>query len=570
MSEQFAVETLALVVASAAGVWLCVRLRLPVVLGYLLAGLVIGPHGLHIVGDSPGVRFLAELGVVFLLFTIGLDFSISTLWGARRAVFGAGALQVGLTTLVVASASLLAGMDFGAALLLGGAVSMSSTALVVKQLADQGELFTHHGRLVVGILLFQDLAALPFLVLVGLRADPVSVAGWEIAGRFLLVALAVVLVAFFGRAILHRLLGNVARMRSNELMLLTALLLALGTGFAARALGFSAPIGAFLVGMVLGETDFRHQIEDDVRPFRELLLGLFFVTVGMTVDTRLFPGAWPSVLASAALFTVGKALLVTIVGLLLRWSRTVNVRTAAILAHGGEFGLLLLTQAAHGGLLEQRVAQPLLGGLLLSMGLAPLLIGRNEMLGRRITRGRATSAELDQASWIQAESEQLENHVLLLGCGRVGRQVAAVLEAAGVPYVAFEADPTRFDEAKRRGHRVILADAGRLRLLDAAGVARAKLLVVTFSYPRLVDRIVRHARERNPGVPVVVSAKEESELPLLARAGVTAVFPENLAAGLALGNQALLLLGRSHEEAARVVSELRALLHPELAGHIGV
>jgi len=167
-------------------------------------------------------------------------------------------------------------------------------------------------------------------------------------------------------------------------------------------------------------------------------------------------------------------------------------------------------------------------------------------------------------------SQQLDGHVLLLGCGRVGRQVAAVLEAAQVPYVAFEADPVRFEQAKRQGYRVILADASRLRLLDAAGIARCRLIVATFSYPRLIERIVHHARQRNPAVAVIVSAAEESELPHLARAGVTAVFPESLAAGLALGNQALLLLGRSHEEAARVVTELRALLNPELAGHIGV
>lgn len=568
MPEHLAVETLVLVAASAVGVWACARFRLPVVLGYLLAGLTVGPHGAHLVGDTAGVRFLAELGVVFLMFSIGLDFSLSTLWGARRAVFGAGALQVGLTTAAVTVVGVIAGLELAPALVVGGAVSMSSTALALKQLGDQGELFTHYGRWVVGILLFQDLATLPFLVLAGAAATPVT--GRETMSAFALVALVILLIALFGRAVLHRLLGNVARTRSNELMLLTALLLALGTGFAARALGFSAPIGAFLVGMVLGETDFRHQIEDDVRPFRELLLGLFFVTVGMTVDLASFLTAWTQVLGCAILFTLGKALLVGAVGLLMRWPRSVTVRSAVILAHGGEFGLLLLSQSLQGGLLPGEVVQPLLGGLLVSMATAPLLIGRNEIIARRIARVRPSTAEAEQVAWVESEHEELTGHALLLGCGRVGRQVAAVLEAAGVPYVAFESDPARFQEAKRQGHRVILADAGRLRLLDAAGVGRCRLIVFTFSYPRLVERIVHHARERNPGVAVVVSAKEETELPHLARAGVTAVFPENLAVGLALGNQALLLLGRSHEEAARVVSELRALLNPELAGHIGV
>jgi len=570
MLEQLAGETLVLVAASALGVWLCARLRLPVVLGYLVAGLVVGPHGTHAVGDTAGVRFLAELGVVFLMFGIGLDFSLGTLWAARRAVFVAGGAQVGLTTLAVAIVAMLAGAEVDDAVLIGGAVSMSSTALAAKQLADQGELFTQHGRLAVGILLFQDLATLPFLVLVGSRRQPVPLHGWEIVWSFLMVAAVVVLVAAVGRSVLHRLLGNVARMRSNELMLLTALLLAIGMGFALRALGFSAPIGAFLVGMVLGETDFRHQIEDDVRPFRDVLLGLFFVTVGMTLDLALLVSAWPSVLACAMLFIVGKGVLVALVGLSLRWPRGVSLRTAIILAHGGEFGLLLLSQALQGEVLPVGVAQPLLGGLFLSMAVAPLLIGRNEALARRLAGLRPSTAEAEQVSWLESESQQLDGHVLLLGCGRVGRQVAAVLEAAQVPYVAFEADPVRFEQAKRQGYRVILADASRLRLLDAAGIARCRLIVATFSYPRLIERIVHHARQRNPAVAVIVSAAEESELPHLARAGVTAVFPESLAAGLALGNQALLLLGRSHEEAARVVTELRALLNPELAGHIGV
>ena len=570
MPEHLAVEILVLVAASAAGVGLCARLRLPVVLGYLLAGLVVGPHGVHLVGDTPGVRFLGELGVVFLMFSLGLDFSLGTLWAARQAVFGAGALQVALTTAVLAGATVLVGFELDQALLVGGAISMSSTALTVKQLGDQGELFTRYGRLVVGILLFQDLATLLFLVLLGLRARPVPVSGLAMLSTFASVAFVVVLVALLGRPVLHRLVGNVARTGSNELMLLVALLLALGTAFAARALGFSAPIGAFLVGMVLGETDFRHQIEDDVRPFRELLLGLFFVTVGMTIDMGLFRSSGFEVLGCAALFTLGKAAMVGVVGLLLSWPRGVTVRSAVILAHGGEFGLLLLSQALQGGLLPPPVAQPLLGGLLVSMALAPWLIAHNEVLARLIARLRPSTAEAEQAAWLESEHARLEGHVLLLGCGRVGRQVAAVLEAAGVPYVAFESDAKRFEEAKRQGHRVILADAGRLRLLDAAGVGRCRLIVLTFSYPRLVGRIVHHARTRNPAVAVIVSAKDEAELPQLARAAVTAVFPESLAVGLALGNQALLLLGRSHEEAARVVSELRALFNPELAGHIGV
>ncbi len=221
-------------------------------------------------------------------------------------------------------------------------------------------------------------------------------------------------------------------------------------------------------------------------------------------------------------------------------------------------------------MIELQTAQPLLGAMVLSMALAPLLIARNESLVHGLFSARRTGTEAEQEAWLTRESEALQGHVLLLGCGRVGRQVAAVLEAAGVPYIAFENDPASFQVAKHQGYRVVLADAGRLRLLDAAGLSRARLLVATFSYGRLIERILHHARQVNPAIQTLVSAADEADLAQLARAGATAVFPENLAAGLALGNQALLLLGRSHEEAARVVTELRALLNPELEGHLGL
>lgn len=570
MPHNLATEAFILVAASALGVLLCARFRLPIVLGYLLAGGVVGPHGVGLVGDTSGVAFLAWLGVIFLLFTIGLEFSLPSLWGARRTVFAGGGLQVGTTTAIVALAAMISGLDWRVALVLGGAVSMSSTALAVKQLTDQGELFTHHGRTAVGILLFQDLATLPFLVLVGGGVATTGEPTFELGGTLLLVAVTFLGIAFLGRPLLHALLGFVARTRSNELMLLTTILLALGTAFALHSVGVPPLLGAFLVGMILGETDFRHQIEDDLRPFRDTLLGLFFVTIGMTIDIREVSTHWPTMVAATAALVVGKASLIGLTGLVLRWPRAVTTRSAMILAHGGEFGLLLLSQATQAGMLDRTVAQPTLGAVVISMALAPLLIARNEWLARRLGRLRPSTAEADQVAWLAQESETLNDHVLLLGCGRIGRQVAAVLEAAGVPYVALEADPIRYQLAKRQGHRVILADAGRLRLLDAAGVARARLVIATFSYPRLVERILHHARQANPSIQALVSAADESDLAHLAKTGATAVFPESLAAGLALGNQALLLLGRSHEEAARVVTELRALLNPELEGHLGI
>lgn len=569
MPESLATEAFILVAASALGVLLCARFRVPVVLGYLLAGVAVGPHGTGWVGDTPGVAFLAWLGMLILLFTIGLEFSFRNLWNARGTVLLGGGLQVVLTTALTTVGALLAGWKWDAAVVLGGAVSMSSTALVVKQLTDQGEIFTHHGSLSVGILLFQDLATLPFLILVGQRS-PGFEGGSTLLAQLAWTSASFLVIALFGRSVLHALLGFVARMRSNEVMLLTAILLALGTASGLHFLGVPPLLGAFLVGMILGETDFRYQIQDDLRPFRDTLVGLFFVTVGMMIDLGAVLGQWSSLLAFTFLLVLGKGLLLGFLGVVLRWPRPVTLRTALILAHGGEFGLLLLSQAVGTGLIAADLAQPLLGGVVLSMILAPLFIARHDAVVERLVTSHRSRTEAEQASWLAQQSETLDGHVLLLGCGRVGRQVAAVLEAADVPYLALEADPNRFQVAKRQGHRVVLADAGRLRLLDAVGIARARLVIATFSYPRLIERIIHHARQLNPNVKTLVSAADEADLPQLARAGVTAVFPENLAAGLALGNQALLLLGRSHEEAARVVTELRALLNPELEGHLGV
>ncbi len=271
-------------------------------------------------------------------------------------------------------------------------------------------------------------------------------------------------------------------------------------------------LGAFLVGMILGESDFRFQIQDDLRSFRETLLGLFFVTVGMIIDSAVILAHWPVLLVACSFLVLGKVALLVLLGLLLGWTRAMALRTAVILAHSGEFGLLLVTQATHARMIELQTAQPLLGAMVLNMALAPLLIARNESLVHGVFSARRTGTEAEQEAWLTRESEALEGHVLLLRCGRVGRQVAAVLEAAGVPYIAFENDPASFQVAKRQGYRVVLADAGRLRLLDAAGLSRARLLVATFSYGRPIERILHHARQVNPAIQTLVSAADEADL----------------------------------------------------------
>jgi CPA2 family monovalent cation:H+ antiporter-2 len=488
----------------------------------------------------------------------------------RRAVFGAGGLQVGLTVLIVTLAVLLRGTDLPAAILIGGVVAMSSTAITLKQLAEQGEIGTQHGRLVLGMLVFQDLATIPFLVVLGTWGTGGEPQLLQVARQLAVAAAALGVAAIVCRPIFRVALTWVARTNSSELFLLAALLLALGTAFAGHVVGLAVPIGAFLAGMVVGESDFHHQIEDDIRPFRDVLLGLFFVTVGMEVNPSIAAAAPMAALAWMIVYLFGKALIVLLMGVAMRWPAPVAVRSSVILAHGGEDGLLLLTQAMKVGAVEPDLGQPVLLALVASMAVAPVLIQRSAWFARLAGLAshhlRAT-AEEDR---VREQSAGLKDHVLLCGCGRIGRLVLRVLEAAGIPYVAIEADLNRFRRAKQAGHNVVFGDASRKSVLEATGVGRARLVVTTINRRRSIERVLHHLRQKHPDVPSIVSVADDQEVSLLVQAGAGTIFPENLAAGLALADQVLLMCNFSQDEAAKIVTTVRSELNPELIGRVGV
>lgn len=569
MADALLSETLIIILACLCAVGLLIRIGLPAAVGYLLAGLVIGPHGLQLLAATDGTKFLAELGVIFLMFMVGLEFSLPAIIAARADVFAAGSLQVGATCLAVAAAVALFDTGWPAALLLGGAVAMSSTAIALKQLADQEEISSEHGRRAVGILLFQDLATLPFLVMVTALGQESETGALQVLSQLALAAVALGMIALAARPIFHVALTWVARAKSSDLFLLCVLLLALGTAFAAHLAGLAPPIGAFLAGMVVAESDFRHSVEDDIRPFRDVLLGLFFVTIGMGVNPAVITLAPFAVLGWMIAFLAGKAVLMVLVAAIMRWPAQVAVRVAVVLAHGGEFGLLLLSQSIGAGLVTPEIGQPALLALAVTMAVAPVLIHRNASIAHFIAGAPRNDAAAREEHAIREESGHLEDHVLLCGCGRVGQLTATVFAAAKVPYVAVEADLMRFREARTRGYKVVFGDASRRRILEAAALARAQLLVVTFDRRPAVERLLHHARHLNPGVPAIVSAADDRDVSALAMAGAAVVFPENLAAGLALGAQALVFTGFPQEEAARVIAAVRAELNPELRGRVG-
>ncbi|MEJ5838083.1 cation:proton antiporter [Bosea sp. CCNWYY174] len=551
-------RTLILLAASGLAVGLLTMLRMPAVMGYLVVGAVLGPHALNLIDNAEHTKFLAELGLIFLMFMVGLEFSMPTILRAGRDVLVAGSVHVGLMMTLVTAGLVLTGVPVQPAVIMGGAIAMSSTAVTLKQLAEQGEISSRHGRLALGILLFQDLATLPLIILVGAWAQNGSLAPMEILKQIAVATGALVAAAVIARPLIRLGFSWVLKSRSADLFLLWALMTALGTAYVVHLAGLPAPIGAFVAGMVIGESEFRHRVEEDIRPFRDVLVGLFFITVGMGIDTSAaasFPGmivVWLLVLVLA------KPLVAFVTGLIAGAPREASARTAVIVAHGGEFGLLLTSLALQSGLVSAALGQPALIALALTMGFAPLLIQRNHwaawLFDRRERRIAATEAS------IRMQSGSLHDHVILCGCGRVGRLVATVLEAAGIAYIAIETDLPRFRTARRQGHEVVFGDARHHRILEAAGLDRALLVAITFDHLNTVESILHRVRAIEPGPASLVSTADDLDMAHFARLEATAVFPENLAAGLALADRALLLCGKSQDDAARIVNGVRAEL----------
>ena len=530
--------------------------------------MIAGPHVLGLLPDSEQTRFLGELGVVFLMFSIGLEFTLGDLWSNRRQVLGIGGSEVVLMTLLAGGAARWAGLGMEAAALVGGAVAMSSTAVVVRQLAEQMELATRHGRASVAVLLFQDLATLPFLALLGSLA--VTPGGGQETGLgeiFLRAAVVFAGLYLGGRWLARPFLHRVARGRSTELFMLAALFVVITAALIVHEAGLSPPLGAFLAGMVLGETEFRHQLESDIGPFQEVLLGLFFATIGMLLDPRLLFQQGLAVLALAGLMMLVKGVVVGTLARLSGEDARTSVRTAVNLAQGGEFGLLLIAGAMGAGVLAAGQGQILLAALILSMALAPVLIRHGAMFERVLLHRRAP-ARVEPEDFLRQESEGLAGHVLIVGFGRIGQNVAALLREDQFDYLALDLDPTRVRHARDAGLQVVYGDAARSAVLKAVGVERARALVVTHDRIDSARRTVSLARRLNPELVILVLTRDDAHMDELLAAGATEVLPEGLEASLMLGAQLLILLGRPEPEVNERLAQVRAERYHLLRGFI--
>ncbi|MFS2072102.1 cation:proton antiporter [Pseudomonas sp. CT11-2] len=531
------------------------RLRLPPVLGYLCVGLMIGPTAFNWVNENEDLPDLAELGVVFLLFSLGLEFSLSKMLALRQVVFGLGSLQVLGSGILLGALLMLFGMPITPALLLGAGLALSSTAIVSKELSSLGEIFSRHGQNAIAVLLFQDVIAVLLLTLVPVFAGS-SDQAWYWA---LPLTLAKTLVLFVGlllvsRWFLPRLFHEVAAARSAELFVLLALVIVLLTAWLTHLLGLSPALGAFLAGMLLGESHYRHQIEADIRPFRDILLGVFFVSIGMLIDLRLFASHGLLILG----LTLGLLLIKgTLVALLVKWRGSDGEtawRSGLALAQGGEFCFALMAQMQQNKLMPADLGGLLLAATFCSMLVTPVLLRAAPRIAMRLHRKPNKAAELEEISALNAG---LHNHVVICGYGRVGQSIGRFLRHVQQPYIALDTDPVRVQEAVVNESSVHYGDSRRGELLIAIGLERARLLVVAVDKTDIALLILKEARRFNPTVPILVRTRDDSQLAELKAAGASEVVPELLESSLMLASHALIMLGIPGQQVQDRVDQVR-------------
>jgi monovalent cation:H+ antiporter-2, CPA2 family len=566
--------TLLYLLAAVIGVVVCRSLKLPPMLGYLAVGVIIGPNALALAQNSSSIRYLAEFGVVFLMFVIGLEFNLPKLRSMRQHVFGLGLLQVVLTMLAALLGSLLIAwalpqywhMTWQSALALGGALAMSSTAIVVKLMQERLELESEHGKRVMGVLLFQDLTVVPLLVLVpALGASPDKLAmALGIAALKATFLIAILLTG--GQKVMRWWLTIVARRKSEELFILNLLLITLGLAWLTEIAGLSLALGAFIAGMLVSETEYKHQVETDIRPFHDVLLGLFFITIGMLLDWRIVLERWPLVLLLTLLPVVFKLVMIALLARGFGATDGTALRTGLYLAQAGEFGFVLLTLAQQSKLVSNAMLNPILASMVLSMLATPFII----MYSNRIVMKLVSSEWLAQSlqmTQIAKKSISRDKHVIICGYGRCGQNLARMLEREGIQYMALDLDPDRVRQAAAAGDSVVFGDAARLQAIMAAGLARASAVVITYLDVPSTLKVLANTRGHAPQVPVIVRTQDDHDLDKLTAAGATEVVPESIEGSLMLASHALALVGVPMRRVIRTVQDQRDARYNLLRGY---
>ncbi len=546
---------------------LCRILRLPAMLGYLIVGILIGPHALGWIPDTPETRHLAEFGVVFLMFSIGLEFSLTRLRSMQRVVFGLGTAQVVATILLVMLTALFFGLDWRAGLALGGVLAMSSTAIVSKMLVERAELNAPHGQKIMGVLLFQDLAVVLLIIVIPALASEPGDLPATLAVALLKAAVVLSALLFFGQHLLRPWFHLVARQKSSELFMLNVLLFTLGLAWLTELAGLSLVLGAFAAGMLISETEYRYQVEEDIKPFRDVLLGLFFVTIGMMLDLGSVLGGLGWIVLVLLILLPFKAV---VVALLARWLDAdwgTAIRSGLGLAQAGEFGFVLLTLAGGVNLLPPAVMQNVLAAMLISMLIAPFLIQHAEAIVRRISPAEWMNRAV-QLHQVAVQSMAVDAHIIICGYGRSGQALARFMQQEHIHFIALDLDSRHVREAAAAGDRVVYGDAAKREVLLAAGLMRAKTLVITYDDKQSALKILHHVKELRPDLPVIVRTADETHIEALKQAGAAEVVAEVLEGSVMLASQAMLLSGVPLNRVIRRIKENRARRYSMFSGFL--
>jgi CPA2 family monovalent cation:H+ antiporter-2 len=557
-------ELLAILSSAVLIVWLFRCLHLPAILAYLVAGMLVGDHGLSLVQDQVDYDHFAELGIVFLLFTLGLEFSLPKLIAMRHLVLAVGSLQVGISLVFFMGIALFFGQTFASSLVIGGIIALSSTAIVIRQLSETGAMKRKSGQLSVAILLFQDVAVVPLLIIIPMFAQESDTSmAVELLIALVKGVFVVTLLMFAGKWLLPRLFNLVAQVRTDELFVLTTLLVTLVASSLTQWFGLSMALGAFLAGMMLGESQYKHQLEADIRPYRDILLGLFFVTVGMKLDIGIVYASPFTILGVMVSFMVVKILIIAFLAQRAGEASKDAWAAGFMLAQMGEFGFVLIALANQVKLLPVETASILLGAGVLSMAITPYMINNARRWSLLLSNEKPI--ETDHLTELPEQTE-LSDHVIICGFGRIGQTVSRFLKQESIKFVAIDIDPLRASKARDAGENVLFGSSRQTELLQAAHLSQAKLVVIAFGEDKQSLEVIQKVRSLSPDVPILVRTRNDDQLQALQEAGANQVVPESLEGSLMLVSQVLSLTGVPFSRIIRRVQKERKDHYSHLHG----
>ena len=537
-------------------------------IAYFVVGLILGPHIIGVLPDSESSRHLAEFGIVFLMFSIGLEFSLPKLYSMRNILFGLGGSQVIITLCVSMIIAWWFGLHLTSAFVIGSAFTMSSTAIVSKILMERVDLNSRHGRLAIGILLFQDIAVIPILILI----PALGASTTDISSIFFMSFLKVIflfsILFKFGRPLMNSWFAVVANQRSRELFIMNVLMITLLFSFGAKMAGLSYSIGAFMAGMLISETRYRYQVESDIAAFRDILLGLFFISIGMLLNLNQIASNIGLIILITLAFILFKALLITQLTRLFNYEIGVGIRTGLILAQAGEFSFVILALAREDNLIGTHEFQIILAASLLSMILAPFIIQYNGRIARYLSKSYNRNSD-DKVHAIQSIGRTLKDHVILCGYGRSGQYLGRFLKEENISFMAIDIDPSRVSDASAGGANVMYGDASRRVVLEAAGIKTAKALVISYSDFRATMKVLHVIQDTYKSLPVIIRTLDDAHMDDLRNAGASEVVPEILEGSLMLASHALVILGIPLHRVVKRIRFFREERYKMFRGYFG-